>query len=201
MVNAMEKRGILPNRSGFTLLELMIVITVIGVLAAIATVGAKSVIDRARKAAAQNDAFQLKNAIGSYFTEYRRFPTREIGPESATSPILSDHRLMDILLASNTETGTGGLNPRRSVSFSARKAIPIGNGRFRSGVELDSNGGGILWDPWGNQYRVLMDLDQDSRVPAPPFAHGVAFLPVGVAIWSPGKDGDDSTETDNVTTW
>lgn len=186
---------------GFTLFELMIVMVIIAILAAIAIPGTKSIIDRTRRAAAKNDALNLKNAIASYVTEYRRFPTRLNGPESGSAPILSDHALMDILLGSDAETGPGGLNPRRLVSFSGNPARPIGHGRYRSGVVLDDQGGGTLWDPWGNHYRVILDLDGDSRVPAPGFLPGPGLLPQTIVIWSPGKDGSDEESEDNVTTW
>ncbi len=189
------------RRTAFTLLELMIVMLVLAILASIAIPGTKHLIDRARRAAAENDALNLKNAIASYYTEYRRYPIRQVGPEDAASPLLSDHALMDILLASERETGPGGLSPRRHVTFTARNAVPLGGGRYRSGVVLDDDGGGTLWDPWGNHYRVLMDLNGDARVPAPGFVTGASHFAQSVIVWSPGKDGLDAESDDNIDTW
>ena len=189
------------RKNALTLIELIVVITVIGILATIAIPATKSILDRAHRTSARNDAHHLKPAIASYYAEYRHFPTRQTGPESAAAPIQSDHTLMDILLASDRETGPDGLNQRRHVTFSGGRARPMGNGKFRSGVRLDENGGGTLWDPWGNHYRVIVDLNADSRVPAPEFVEDVPFLPQDIIVWSPGKDGDDATAMDNVTTW
>lgn len=186
---------------GFTLMELMVVITIIGVLASIAIPAAKGILDRAHQAVARNSATQLKNAITAYYTEYRRYPTRDTGPEYAANPILSDHTLMDILLSSKAEQRPGGLNPRRHIAFSDRKARPIGNGQYRSGVHYDEQGGGTLWDPWGQHYRVVFDLDYDGKVPAPAFVTDSPFIPGSVIVWSAGKDLDDSEATDNVSTW
>ncbi len=190
-----------PAKGAFTLFELMIVMVIIAVLAAIIIPATRHLVGRARTAAAHNDALQLKNAIGSYFTEYRRYPTRLTGPESASAPVLTDHALMDILLGSTAETAPGGMNPRRHHSLNANQARPLGDGRHRGGILLEADGGGTFWDPWGNHYRVLMDLDADNRVPAPAFVTGTPFLPQAVVIWSPGPDGDDDSATDNVVTW
>ena len=209
MVNAMKtqrsarlvRHPSLMRLHAFTLIELLVVIVIIAILAAIVIPATKHLINRARVASAQNDALQLKNAIGSYFVEYRRYPTRLKGPEDASSPILSDHALMDILLGSAAETAPDGMNPRRHFGFNAKNARPTGDGRYRGGVHFEADGGGTFWDPWGNHYRVLMDLDADNRIPAPSFVSGTHFLPQAVAIWSAGKDGEDDSSTDNVITW
>lgn len=191
----------LPPRGGFTLIELLVVLVILGILAAIAIPGAKAILNRTKVSQASNDALQLKNAIASYYTEYRRYPTRETGPEDASRPLLTEEPLMDILLASEAEAAPGGLNTRRHVSLSHRNAKPMGDGRYRSGIRLNEDGGGSYWDPWGNPYRVVLDLDYDSRVPAPGFVQGVSYLPTSVIIWSPGKDENDEEAKDNVTTW
>ncbi len=75
------------------------------------------------------------------------------------------------------------------------------NGRFRSGITFDRHGGGELWDPWGNHYRVIMDTDGDGRVKAPEWFTKSEFIPQSVIVWSPGRDGDDATAEDNVVSW
>ena len=191
----------LPPRGGFTLIELLVVIVILGILAAIAIPGAQAILNRTKVSQATNESLQLKNAISSYYTEYRRYPTRDSGPEDASRPLLSDEPLMDILLASDAETAPGGLNTRRHVSLSHREAKPLGGGRFRGGIRLNDDGGGTFWDPWGNHYRVLMDLDHDGRVPAPGFVKSASYLPASIIVWSPGRDELDEDSGDNVTTW
>ena len=108
---------------------------------------------------------------------------------------------MDVLLASDKETGPDGLNPRQISFCSFRKAKPAGEGKFRRGLTLDADGGGELWDPWGNHYRIIMDTNFDNQIAAPPWVKEVKIIPQGVIVWSPGPDGDDNTAEDNIITW
>lgn len=186
---------------GFTLIELLIVIVIIGVLAGITIPAANGILNKGNKMAAQNDALQLKNAIASYFTEYRKYPVRNPRPDSGTNPMPSDEALMDPLLAADNEAGRNGLNPRQIPFYSGAKAKPLGNGRYRKGVQSNANGGGTLWDPWGEMYRVVMDTDYNNRIPSPTFINDTPFISQGVIVWSAGKDTDDQESNDNVVTW
>lgn len=187
--------------SAFTLMELMIVIVIIGILVGITIPASKGILEKANKMAATNDALQLKNAIASYFTEYRKYPKRNPGADNGANPDFSDNQLMDILLAADSESAQGGMNPRRIPFYSGSKAKPAGSGKYRKGIQTTSGGGGILWDPWTEQYRVVMDTDYNNRIPAPSFVDDVEYIPQGVIVWSAGKDNDDNTANDNITTF
>ncbi len=152
--------------------------------------------EKAGKASAMNSAYNLKSAISAYFTEYRKYPAEKGGDENDV--IFSDHKLMDILLASDSST----LNPRRIPFFSSKAAKAMGDGKYRSGVLLDENGGGELWDPWGNHYRIRLDLDYNGRIERPAWdrENGADHLPQSILVWSPGKDGIEGTK-DDIKTW
>ncbi len=186
---------------GFTLIELLIVIVIIGILAGITIPASKGILEKANKMAATNDALQLKNAIAAYFTEYRKYPKRDPRPDDGSTPDYSDEELMDILLAAENEARSGGLNPRQIPFYSGSKAKPSGQGKYRKGIRSNANGGGELWDPWAEYYRVVMDTDYNNRIPSPSFVNDTPFIPQGVIVWSAGPDGDDSESTDNITTW
>lgn len=106
---------------------------------------------------------------------------------------------MDSLLGSDKEKGPEGRN-RRAISFyTDHAAIPLGKGRFRKGLTLDSDGGGELWDPWGNYFRVRYDSNFDNQIENPESPGSI--LPESIVVWSAGKDGDFETWKDNVKTW
>jgi hypothetical protein len=144
---------------------------------------------------AENTAYNLKNAISAFFTEYREYPLRSPDLDITAE---TGRELMDILLAAANEQSKSR-NPRGIAFYADKAAKPLENGRFRKGVHFESDGGGELWDTWGNHYRVKMDTNFDNQTESPesPFA----LLPESILVWSAGKDGQFETWKDNVKTW
>ncbi len=68
-----EEKG--PGRSqGFTLIELMIVMAIMGVLLSIAAPNLKQAIIRAREAVLKEDLFQIREAIDQYYADNGKYP-------------------------------------------------------------------------------------------------------------------------------
>jgi len=183
---------------GFTLLELLVVIAIIGILAGLMFPATTGVLRNAKKAHAENDCYNLKNAISAYFTEYRKYPADPNADEE--DEMRTDHDLMDILLGADNADGEK-YNPRRIAFFTGKQAKPAGDGKFRKGITLDNNGGGELWDPFAELYYVRMDLDYNNRVKVPEWDDSVesTYLPEAIVVWSTGEDTD--LDVDNVKTW
>ena len=143
------------------------------------------------KAQAGTAVFNVKNAIEASSPDYRRYPVPS--EETMEEGYLTDEMIMNVLVSGPTE-----LNPRQIVFFSGRKAQPMegdDSGKFENGLSVE-NGNTKLWDPWGNLYRLSIDLNDDGKVKGP---EGIDTQN-SIAVWSPGPDGEDGTPND-VRSW
>lgn len=77
-----------PDRlqSGFTLLELMVVMAIIGILVTIAQPSLQNTITRAREAVLREDLFQMREAIDQYYVDNGKFPDQLTDLVNAEDP-------------------------------------------------------------------------------------------------------------------
>jgi prepilin-type N-terminal cleavage/methylation domain-containing protein len=133
----------LKSPLGFTIIELLVVVAVMGVLMSLLFPAVQGALDSAKKAQAKNDAMQIATAIVAYDTEYGRLPSTNSAPQTVNGNILG--------ALTGTDTN---LNPRKIIFLEVLN--------FRKGK------GGILndvfVDPWANSYYVALDGDYDNRV-------------------------------------
>ena len=78
----------LKSPRGFTMIELLVVVAIIGVLMSLLFPAVQGALDSAKKAQAKNDAVQIATAIVAYDTEYGRLPNSNSTPQTVNSNIL-----------------------------------------------------------------------------------------------------------------
>jgi general secretion pathway protein G len=62
------------HQAGFTLIELIVVVTIIGILAGVAISNVKWAQQKAREAALRHDLFEIRKAIDDYFADRQKYP-------------------------------------------------------------------------------------------------------------------------------
>ena len=62
------------QQSGFTLIELIVVVTIIGILAAVAVSNVKWAQTKARESALRHDLFEMRKAIDDYYADKQKYP-------------------------------------------------------------------------------------------------------------------------------
>jgi prepilin-type N-terminal cleavage/methylation domain-containing protein len=134
----------LKSPPGFTIIELLVVVAILGVLMSLLFPAVQGALDSAKKAQAKNDAMQIATAIVAYDTEYGRLPNSNSTPQTVGGDVLG------ALTASNTN-----LNPRRIIF------LEVLNYKKGKGGK-DSNGNFV--DPWAKPYYVALDGDYDNQV-------------------------------------
>ena len=78
MKNPMEQKNIQKSpgsfERGFTLLELMVVMTIMGILITIAQPSLKQSIIRAREAVLRENLYQMRDALDQYYADNNKYP-------------------------------------------------------------------------------------------------------------------------------
>lgn len=178
------------SRHGFTLVELLVVIAVIGILMAITVPGAGSVMKSMRKTSARADANIVKTILADYHASYNGWPAWDGAKDALSGGTAETDALWVRIMRCDTDdervTGTYRAHNRRLISF----------------WSCDTNKlvGGAFCDPWGHPYQYRIDADGDGTIKAPNDDDRVS---AEIIVWSMGPDGetDDNDRGDDVRIW
>src|SRR5216684_2145044 len=74
------------NQDGFTLIEIMVVILILGLLATIVVQSLRGAADKAKKTKASADLAEIKTALDRYYLDNGYYPTTDQGLNALVSP-------------------------------------------------------------------------------------------------------------------
>lgn len=148
--------------SAFTLLELLVVISIMVVLAALVVAASIGIREGARRHMARTQLSAIELALGSYRGTNGEFPTSEANPE--TDPEAGAAVLYQALVGDGSDL----LNPQGPSSPSNGQLDPSEKSHLpdlapktnlRHMIKQVESGAYILVDPWGEPWRYLHHKD------------------------------------------
>ena len=81
-----NRQSPIANRRGFSLVEIMIVVVIMGLLAGAVTVGVRGYLTKAKQATVRQEIATIVKALDTFYGEYSRYPTADEGLDILTKP-------------------------------------------------------------------------------------------------------------------
>ncbi len=182
------------ERHNFTLTEVLTVIAIIGVLAAIVAPVVIMSRDRGRVAQAQGDITAIVTALKQLDADYHRVLTKDkkIGNKSVSTDGANENEIAtvkdeayDAMIAELSAPKSDGL----TVSVNKRKKIYLDPKKeFDPSASYTGQAEALYRDPWGNPYVVYIKVSRNDELAIPDTSK---TIPGNFAAYSFGANGAD----------
>lgn len=161
--------------AGFTLVEMLVVVAVIAILAAILIPSVGGARKTAQRRKAELECNAIKTAVESFFSDFKYMPWEEpkgrfVGDDKWAEDAESQKAVMAFLRGEN-KLG------KAYIEVSSRDSKAEASG------EEDE---GIFYDPWKNPYRIGIDRNLDQQVDYKGKEYKARVL-----VFSLGPDGEE----------
>lgn len=134
------------EQSGFTIVELLIVVVVIGILAAITIVAYNGISQRGRDSARSSDTAAIKKAIELYNVDNGKYPTVGSTDTGYDSSILASTLVPTYISKLPTDPKTGNFNYQYVYGPAANNSYAVlVSYETKSACKIGSNINSIWW--------------------------------------------------------
>jgi prepilin-type N-terminal cleavage/methylation domain-containing protein len=166
------------SRKGFTLLELMVVVTIIALLAALAMPQISEINRRARGARSSANLKQLQTSMDEWELEYGAPLDPTIGDRATgdTGNILIDPTSCNT--AFSQQNGTGGGDPSSNFAIAVGRYTKVNNTLWNSPQSPNNNSSTYY-------YRVFATTDNSDGTPVTVLSSAVWSVFNGQSLWEP----------------
>ena len=154
-------------KKAFTLVEILIVVAILGILAAIVIPTFRGHIQEAKEAAAKDDLRILRNAIELYASQHNNVPPGYLLGKSFLSPVFPYFRLQ-LLYSTNKDGGTASIGTDGYPLGPYLSAMP--KNPFKSGdvnIKMVANGQDMPAEATGTYDWIYKAATKDIRLDWP----------------------------------